>query len=305
MKIIFMGTPDFAVSSLDAIAERQDEIVLVISQVDKPRDRGKKLQPTAVKKRAEELGLRVYQPQSIKSEEAFEEIRRLEPELIVVTAYGQIIPKRILDIPKYGCVNVHASLLPKYRGAAPIHYAILNGDDETGITTMYMSEGLDTGDMIRKDVIKIEPSDTTAELHDKLALLSKKTLTRTLQDIENGTAERIPQDDALASYASLIRKEMSHIDFSHSPQSIIDRIRGITGYVYLGDEKVKLFSARLGEKNESSRFGEIVRVDRDYFEIQANGGTVKIFEIQLPGKKRMPVGDFLKGNTLEKGAVFE
>ncbi len=176
MKIIFMGTPDFAVSSLDAIAERQDEIVLVISQVDKPRDRGKKLQPTAVKKRAEELGLRVYQPQSIKSEEAFEEIRRLEPELIVVTAYGQIIPKRILDIPKYGCVNVHASLLPKYRGAAPIHYAILNGDDETGITTMYMSEGLDTGDMIRKDVIKIEPSDTTAELHDKLALLSKKNL---------------------------------------------------------------------------------------------------------------------------------
>lgn len=305
MKIIFMGTPDFAVFSLDALRERKDEILLVISQEDRPRDRGKKVQPTPVKKRAEELGIEVYQPKSIKSDESFDRIAALKPDLIVVTAYGQIIPKRILDIPRYGCINVHASLLPKYRGAAPIHFALINGERTTGITTMYMSEGLDTGDMILKDEIRIADEDTLQTLHDKLAYLSKKTLTDTLQKIECEEAVRIPQNDTESSYAPLIKKEMGHIDFSKTPREIQNLSRALSVYAKMNGESIKFWNAQLGDDLQSEDYGKLIRINKDNLEIAANGGTVKFFEIQLPNKKRMSVEDFLKGNRVEQGIIFE
>ncbi len=304
MRVVFMGTPEFAVSSLDAVIERGDEVALVISQQDRPKDRGKKMQPPAVKKRAEELGLPVFQPESIKSDETFELLKEIRPDIIVVTAYGQILPRRILELTKYGCVNVHASLLPKYRGAAPIQFAIINGEQKTGITTMYMSEGLDTGDMILKDEIEILPDDTSATLHDKLALLSKETLTKTLDKIERQIAPRIAQQEELSSYAPLISKQMGHIDFSKEASSVINLVRGLPTYAYLDEHLIKLFDARLGESTDSEEYGKIIRLHKDSIEVIAKGHSVLFYEIQVPNKKRMHVSDFLKGNSLETGAVF-
>ncbi|MDO4711920.1 MAG: methionyl-tRNA formyltransferase [Peptostreptococcaceae bacterium] len=305
MKIIFMGTPDFAVYSMDAIQERGDEIALVISQEDRPRDRGKKIQPTPVKQRAQELEIEVYQPLSIKIEEAFEKIDRIKPDLIVVTAYGQIIPKRILEVPKYGCINVHASLLPRHRGAAPIHFALINGDEKTGITTMYISEALDTGDMILKDELDILEEDDLKSLHDKLAILSKKTLKETLDRIENGSAERHRQCEECATYAPLIKKEMGHIDFSKTPEEIKNISRALSAYAKLNGNTIKLWQAEVGEEVEGRAFGEIYRVNKDNIEVVAKGKTIKFYEIQIPNKKRMRVEDFLKGNEIETGAFFE
>lgn len=303
MRVVFMGTPEFAVSSLDALVERGDEVVLVISQEDKARDRGKKVQPTPVKARALELELPVYQPSSIKTDEAYEHLAVLKPDIIVVTAYGQIIPKRILELPKYGCINVHASLLPKYRGAAPIHYALIEGEEKTGITTMVMSEGLDTGDMLLTDELVIEPSEDLKSLHDKLAALSKKTLKETLKQIENGAAKRIPQKDEFSSYAPLIKKELGHIDFSKTPEQIINLSRAVPTYAYMENQMVKLFDAKLGRVSEQKDYGQIVQVARNYIEVLANGGTVCFFGIQLPNKKRMQVEDFLKGNQIESSML--
>lgn len=305
MKIIFMGTPDFAVYSMDAIQERGDEIALVISQEDRPRDRGKKIQPTPVKQRAQELEIEVYQPLSIKIEEAFEKIDRIKPDLIVVTAYGQIIPKRILEVPKYGCINVHASLLPRHRGAAPIHFALINGDEKTGITTMYISEALDTGDMILKDELDILEEDDLKSLHDKLAILSKKTLKETLDRIENGSAERHRQCEECATYAPLIKKEMGHIDFSKTPEEIKNISRALSAYAKLNGNTIKLWQAEVGEEVEGRAFGEIYRVNKDNIEVVAKGKTIKFYEIQIPNKKRMRVEDFLKGNEIETGDFFE
>lgn len=305
MRVVFMGTPEFAVYSLDAVIERGDEVALVVSQQDRPKDRGKKMQPTAVKKRAEELGLPVFQPENIKSDETFELLKEIEPDIIVVTAYGQILPRRILELTKYGCVNVHASLLPKYRGAAPIQFAIINGEQKTGITTMYMSEGLDTGDMILKDEIEILPDDTSAILHDKLALLSKKTLTKTLDKIEQQIAPRIAQQEELSSYAPLISKQMGHIDFSKEAESVVNLVRGLPTYAYLDEHLIKLFDARLGESTDSEDYGKIIRLHKDSIEVIAKGHSVLFYEIQVPNKKRMRVADFLKGNSLETGAVFQ
>lgn len=269
MNIVFMGTPQFAVSSLDAIVERGDTVKLVISQEDKPRDRGKKIQMPAVKERALELGLEVYQPKSIKSDEAYAKLKEINPDLIVVTAYGQIIPKHILDLPKYGCINVHASLLPGYRGAAPINFVLVNGEKQTGITTMYMAEGLDTGDMILADAIEIEDDDNYMTLHDKLAALSKETLTKTLALVEQEKAPRIAQDDEQSSYAPLITKKMGEIDFTQSAEDIVNLSRGMAVYTTCNGDKVKLFNIKKGEPNSSTEFGKIKNVESDYIEIIA------------------------------------
>lgn len=304
MKLIFMGTPQFAVSSLDTLVERGDEIQLVITQEDKPRDRGKKIQMPAVKERALELGIEVYQPKSIKSDEAYEKICNLNPDLIVVTAYGQIIPKRILDIPKFGCINVHASLLPKYRGAAPINFVLIHGEKETGITTMYMAEGLDTGDMILADSLKIEEEDNTASLHDKLAQLSKKTLAETLALIEQEKAPRLPQDHEKSSYAPLITKDMGKIDFSKSATEIINLSRGISVYTDYNNQNIKLFELKKGEASSSKEYGKIKAIHPDHLEVIAKDATVKIYEIQFPNKKRMKVSDYLKGNHMDPNIRF-
>ena len=304
MKIVFMGTPVFAVSSLEAILDRGDKIELVITQEDKPRDRGKKIQMPPVKEKALEMGLEVYQPKSIKSDEAYEKLLKIQPDLIVVTAYGQIIPKRILDLPKYGCINVHASLLPKYRGAAPINFVLINGEKTTGITTMYMAEGLDTGDMILMDSIEIEDADNAATLHDKLALLSKKTLVETLDLIEEGKAPRTPQNDSESTYAPLIKKDMGKINFANPAEDIVNLSRGIAVFSTYRGENVKLFNLTKGKKTNSTEFGKIESINPDNIEIIAGGHTVKVHDIQFPNKKRMKVLDFLKGNQLDSSLKF-
>lgn len=305
MKVVFMGTPDFAVYSLDALTEMDLEIALVISQTDRPKDRGKKMQPTAVKKRAEELGLPIYQPLNIKSEEVYEKLKELDPELIIVTAYGQLLPKSILELPRYGCINVHASLLPKYRGAAPIHYALLHGEEKTGITTMYMSEGLDVGDMIYTDELSIEPQDDIQSLHDKLALLSKKTLKKTVEAIINEKAPRIVQKEEDASYASLITKEMGHLDFSKSANVLLNQTRALPSYAFLGEQRIRLFNAAIGGISESEDYGRIVRVNGDSIEVIAKDHRILFYELQFPNKKRMSVKDFLKGNQIPSGSLLE
>ena len=304
MNIVFMGTPAFAVASLDAIVERGDKVALVISQEDKPRDRGKKIQMPAVKERALDLGLAVYQPQSIKSDEAYERLSAINPDLIVVTAYGQIVPKRILDLPKYGCINVHASLLPKYRGAAPINFVLVNGEQQTGITTMYMAEGLDTGDIILADVIDIAEEDTAATLHDKLAELSKETLTKTLALIEQGKAPRTAQVDSESSYAPLITKDMGRLDFRKSAEALVNLSRGMAVYTNYKGEKVKLFHLKKGGPIASTEYGKIKSIQPDSIEIIAKDATLKVYEIQFPNKKRLKVSDYLKGNTLDMSIKF-
>lgn len=308
MKIIFMGTPEFAVYSLEVLNERNDEVLLVVSQEDKPKGRGKKLQMTPVKEKALEYGYEVFQPKKLREEESVEKLKALEPDLIVVTAFGQILTKEILDIPKYGCINVHASLLPKFRGAAPINFAIIEGEQKTGITTMYMAQGLDTGDMILKDEIEITSEDTAGTLHDKLAALSQKTLRETLALIENGNAPRTVQDDSLSNYAPMMSKELGHLDFSKDAVSIINLSRGVdpwpSSYVKLDGEVVKLFNMKLGNKTENKNYGEIVAVSSEYIEVVAFDRTVFIYEVQFPNKKRMPVREYLKGNDIKTGEVF-
>lgn len=308
MKIIFMGTPEFAVYSLEVLNERNDEVLLVVSQEDKPKGRGKKLQMTPVKEKALEYGYEVFQPKKLREEESVEKLKALEPDLIVVTAFGQILTKEILDIPKYGCINVHASLLPKFRGAAPINFAIIEGEQKTGITTMYMAQGLDTGDMILKDEIEITSEDTAGTLHDKLAILSQKTLRETLDLIENGNAPRTVQDDSLSNYAPMMSKELGHLDFSKDAVSIINLSRGVdpwpSSYAKLDGEVVKLFNMKLGNKTENKNYGEIVAVSSEYIEVIAFDRTVFIYEVQFPNKKRMPVREYLKGNDIKTGEVF-
>lgn len=308
MKIIFMGTPDFAVHSLEVLKERNDEVLLVVSQEDKPKGRGKKLQFTPVKEKALDYGYEVFQPKKVRESEAVEKLRALNPDLIVVTAFGQILTKEILDIPKYGCINVHASLLPRYRGAAPINFAIINGENKTGITTMYMAEGLDTGDMILSDEIEIAEDDTAGKLHDKLAILSKKTLKETLDLIELGKAPRTVQDDSESNYAPMMGKELGHIDFRKKPKEIINLSRGVdpwpSSYAKLGDEVVKLFKIKIGNKTENKNYGEILAVSSEYIEVVADGETVFIHEVQFPNKKRMLVKEYLKGNEIKTGEIF-
>lgn len=308
MKIIFMGTPEFAVYSLEVLKERNDNVLLVVSQEDKPKGRGKKLQMTPVKEKALEYGYEVFQPKKLRESEAVAKLKALEPDLIVVTAFGQILTKEILDIPKYGCINVHASLLPKFRGAAPINFAIIEGEQKTGITTMYMAQGLDTGDMILKDEIEITSEDTAGTLHDKLAILSQKTLRETLALIESGNAPRTVQDDALSNYAPMMSKELGHLDFSKDAVSIINLSRGVdpwpSSYAKLDGEVVKLFNIKLGNKTENKNYGEILAVSSEYIEVVSGNGTVFIYEVQFPNKKRMPVKEYLKGNDIKTGEVF-
>ncbi len=308
MKIIFMGTPEFAVYSLEVLKERNDNVLLVVSQEDKPKGRGKKLQMTPVKEKALEYGYEVFQPKKLRESEAVAKLKALEPDLIVVTAFGQILTKEILDIPKYGCINVHASLLPKFRGAAPINFAIIEGEQKTGITTMYMAQGLDTGDMILKDEIEITSEDTAGTLHDKLAILSQKTLRETLALIESGNAPRTVQDDLLSNYAPMMSKELGHLDFSKDAVSIINLSRGVdpwpSSYAKLDGEVVKLFNIKLGNKTENKNYGEILSVSSEYIEVVAGNGTVFIYEVQFPNKKRMPVKEYLKGNDIKTGEVF-
>ena len=308
MKIVFMGTPDFAVPCLRTLAESSHETAAVFTQPDKPKGRGYKLIPTPVKAAAEEYGIPIYQPLSLRKGEDAEEsmriLRDIAPDLIVVTAYGQILPKEILELPKYGCINIHASLLPKYRGAAPINWVLLNGEKETGVTSMQMSEGLDTGDMLIKRAAEIGENETYEELYARLSAMGGEVLAETIEAIGKGTLKPEVQDDSLSCYSPMIRKEMSALDFSKSAAEVHNTIRGVTGFAMLEGKRLKVFRSEIAQGSfDGAENGAIV--DTASFTVKCGDGKAVIFrEVQPEGKKRMKTEDFLRGKKLVKGDIL-
>ena len=326
LKVLFMGTPDFAQESLKSIYGAGFEIIGVVTNPDKPKGRGMKLAYSPVKEFALEKGLKIYQPIKIRNNTEFlDEIKNLKPDVICVVAYGKILPKEVLEIPKLGCINVHGSLLPKYRGAAPIQWAVLNGDKITGITTMYMNEGMDTGDMILKEEVEIGPEETTGELWQKLSKIGGEILVKTLKLIEEGKAPREKQTEE-ASLAPMLNKEMALIDWENfDVNKIHNLIRGLNpimgSYSYVEGKKIKFWKSKVLTKEEffsyktefeeyEAKFNNLVpgtiliADDKDGLYIKANGGVLKILEIQGENAKRMATADFLRGNHLIAGMVF-
>ena len=309
MRVIFMGTPDFAVPSLEALLTKH-EVVLVVTQPDKPKGRGKKMVPTPVKACALEHGIPVLQPEKVKEPEFVEQLRSYEPDLIAVTAFGQILSEPILEMPKYGCINVHGSLLPKYRGAAPMQWSIIDGEKVTGITTMYMAKGLDSGDMLLKAEVEITDEDTFATIHDKMAVTGANLLLDTLDQLEAGTLERIPQDHDAATYAPMITKETGHIDWSKNRQDIINLIRGLNpvpaAYTIYEEEVLKIFGASLSDvQADSAANGEIVAVVKKGFVVKCGDGCLLITEVQARGGKRMMSDAYLRGHAMKEGILLQ
>lgn len=309
MRVIFMGTPDFAVPSLEALLTKH-EVVLVVTQPDKPKGRGKKMVSTPVKACALEHGIPVLQPEKVKEPEFVEQLRSYEPDLIAVTAFGQILSEPILEMPKYGCINVHGSLLPKYRGAAPMQWSIIDGEKVTGITTMYMAKGLDSGDMLLKAEVEITDEDTFATIHDKMAVTGANLLLDTLDQLEAGTLERIPQDHDAATYAPMITKETGHIDWSKNRQDIINLIRGLNpvpaAYTIYEEEVLKIFGASLSDvQANSAANGEIVAVVKKGFVVKCGDGCLLITEVQARGGKRMMTDAYLRGHAMKEGILLQ
>lgn len=309
MRIVFMGTPDFAVPCLRALAEGGHEVAGVFTQPDKPKGRGYKMIPTPVKAAAQEYGIPVYQPLSLRKGEdavtSMETLRALNPELIVVVAYGQILPKEILELPKHHCINIHASLLPAYRGAAPIQWSVLNGEIKTGVTSMLMAEGLDTGDMLLRAETEIGGDESADSLHDRLSEMGARVLLDTVEAIEKGTLQPEPQDDALSSYAVRITKEMSALDFSKPAQQLHNIIRGITGFTTLEGKRLKVYASQVAALSDGAELANGAVADTEHFVIKCGDGMgLRLTEIQPEGKKRMKTEDFLRGKKLEKGIVL-
>lgn len=309
MRVIFMGTPDFAVPSLEALLTKH-EVVLVVTQPDKPKGRGKKMVPTPVKACALEHGIPVLQPEKVKEPEFVERLRSYEPDLIAVTAFGQILSEPILEMPKYGCINVHGSLLPKYRGAAPMQWSIIDGEKVTGITTMYMAKGLDSGDMLLKAEVEITDEDTFATIHDKMAVTGANLLLDTLDQLEAGTLERIPQDHDAATYAPMITKETGHIDWSKNRQDIINLIRGLNpvpaAYSIYEEEVLKIFGAVPSDvEADGADNGEIVAVTKKGFVVKCGDGCLLITEVQARGGKRMMTDAYLRGHAMKEGILLQ
>lgn len=307
MRIVFMGTPEFAVPCLD-ICNEMGEVVLVVTQPDRPKGRGKKLAPPPVKERAEALGLTVFQPERIKHEEPTVRLESLNPDLIVVVAYGQLLSTRLLNIPKMGCINVHASLLPKLRGASPINWSIVTGETETGVTTMYMSEGLDEGDMIDKLRLAITETMTAGELHDQLMGLGSQVLRTTLKGLEEGTSQRVPQGTESVNYAPILKKEMGRIDWNKAAHDISCLIRGFdpwpVAYSFYEDQLMKLFSPTVEMTESSAVPGTILEVGKTGMLVKTADAALRIAVIQMPNGKKMKVSEYILGHSLSEGTVL-
>ncbi|MBQ2089850.1 MAG: methionyl-tRNA formyltransferase [Lachnospiraceae bacterium] len=321
MKVVFMGTPDFAVSTLEAIYEAGHEIVLVVTQPDKPRGRGKEMQFPDVKVWALEHDLPVYQPVKIKEEEAIEYLRGYEADVFVVAAFGQILPKAILDMPRLGCVNVHASLLPKYRGAAPIQWAVINGDKVSGVTTMQMGVGLDDGDMLLKEEVELAEDETGGSLFDRLAIVGGKLCVKTIEGLEAGTVKAIPQNEDEATHVGMIKKSMGEMDFEKSAVELERLIRGLnpwpSAFTKLNGKTLKVWKAAVSSYEdmanetgisvsdiEGSNSGEVIWTGKDSIAVKCNGDILLMQEVQLEGKKRMTVADYLRGHGIEQHTVL-
>lgn len=321
MKVVFMGTPDFAVSTLEAIYEAGHEIVLVVTQPDKPRGRGKEMQFPDVKVWALEHDLPVYQPVKIKEEEAIEYLRGYEADVFVVAAFGQILPKAILDMPPLGCVNVHASLLPKYRGAAPIQWAVINGDKVSGVTTMQMGVGLDDGDMLLKEEVELAEDETGGSLFDRLAIVGGKLCVETIEGLKAGTVKAVPQNEDEATHVGMIKKSMGEMDFEKSAVELERLIRGLnpwpSAFTRLNGKTLKVWKAAVSSYEdmaneigmsvsdiEGSNPGEVIWTGKDSIAVKCNGDILLMQEVQLEGKKRMTVADYLRGHGIEQHTVL-
>jgi methionyl-tRNA formyltransferase len=307
LRTVFMGTPDFALQTLQGLIDAGCKMVGVYTQPDRPKGRGKKLAPPPVKELAQKYDIPVYQPFKLRQLEAVAELEALAPDLIVVVAYGQILPKSVLEIPAHGCINVHASLLPKYRGAAPINKAIIDGETETGITTMFMDVGLDTGDMLVKKTLAIGPEETAGELHNRLASLGRETMEETLRQLCAGSLQREVQDDAQSTYASMMKKEDGRIDWSRSAQEIHNHVRGLDpwpgAYTTINGELLKL--AETSSEAAEGKPGSVIEADKDGVCVACGSGSLRIQLLQLAGRKRLAAADFLRGCPLEAGAMME
>ena len=310
MRIVFMGTPDFAVGSLQALCESgKHEIVGVVTQPDRPKGRGNKMLMTPVKEYALEQGLTVYQPQKVKTPEFVQTLRELQPELIVVAAFGQFLSRELLELPPHGCINVHASLLPKYRGAAPIQYAIIKGEKESGVTIMQMDIGMDTGAMLEKVVVPIAENTTMGELHDALREQGAALLLKVIDDIAAGTAVAEPQNDAEATYATLLDRSMEHIDWTKSAQEVHNLIRGFnpapSTFTKLPNGKsLKIWGSRLTDKKSEAAAGTVVEAGKHSFFVACGGGVLEITEVQPESKKRMAAQVFLNGRGVAEGDIL-
>ncbi len=308
LKVLFMGTPDFAVPTLEALCNSDYEVIGVVTQPDKPKGRGKSVQMTPVKECALKYDIPVFQPIKIREEKNVAKLEELDIDFMVVVAFGQILPKSILDIPKYGCINVHSSLLPTYRGAAPIQWTIINGESKTGITTMFMDEGIDTGDILLQEETPIYDDDTGGSLHDRLADMGAKLLIKTLDGLKAGTIKRIKQDDSKSNYVGMLNKNMGKMNFTKSALELERLVRGLnpwpSAYTSLNGKMFKIWAAKAiedADKYQDVQGGTIVEINKSSIIVKTSKGLLELFEVQLEGKKRMLVEDFLRGYQVKVG----
>ena len=305
MKVIFMGTPDFSVGTLAALVEAGHEVVLAVTQPDKPKGRGKEMQYTPVKEYALEKGIPVYQPEKVRRPECIEELKKYQADVCVVIAFGQILPKEILEMTPYGCINVHASLLPKYRGAAPIQWAIINGENVSGVTTMQMDEGLDTGDMLEKVEVPLGEKITGGELHDLLAEAGAKLCVQTLEKLEKGELKPEKQGETPTAYARMLDKKLGNIDWTRPAVEIERLIRGLnpwpSAYTTWNEKTMKIWYADVVDEEKTAEPGTIIEVTKQTFSVQTGEGVLRINELQIPGKKKMSADAFLRGYQVKTG----
>ena len=308
MNVVFMGTPEFAVPTLEALV-KEHNVTAVVTQPDKPKGRGKKMMFSAVKEKALEYGLTVYQPEKVKDSDFVQVLKELAPDIMVVVAFGQILSEEILNIPKYGCINVHGSLLPEYRGAAPIQWSIIHGREYGGVTTMYMAKGLDSGDMILKAQEKIRDDDTYGSLYDRLSVIGADLLIKTLELIESGEAPRTPQNEAEATAAPMITREMERINWNVRAGNIVNLIKGLNpqpvAHTLLKGEKLKIWFAEKEGKGYTGTPGEIVDVRKKDFVVMTADGAVAVKEVQAQGGKKMTTDAYMRGHAIDKGTILE
>lgn len=310
MRIVFMGTPDFAVPSLEMLVKEGYEVVAAVTQPDKPKGRGNKMAAPPVKEIALKHQIKVLQPEKIKTPEFIDQIKALKPDLLITAAYGKILTKELLEVPVYGCINVHGSLLPAYRGAAPINWAVIKGEKKTGITTMYTDVGIDTGDMLLKKELEIGPDMTVGELHDKMSVLGAEVLQETLTALKNGTLQRIPQEDSESSYAPMMNKELGHIDWNKSALEIHNLVRGTDpwpgAYTFLLGNRMRVWKTSLVPEKSNAEInnGKILKVDDEGILVKCPDGNLMIKEVQFDSSKRMSVCDYIRGHEINAGETL-